>query len=266
MSSRIPRHRGPSPTTTTTAAAAAALRAAVPSIALRRHLSPASPSFPCAAAAASVTPLLRCFSLVSRAPSVSGLAGPSPLRPWIITPPQPPPHHHRQHVRGKKTRTTVTLDALPQGLLPPLPDAPPVKPKVVKTRASRRKPVIQDDALDTAATAAAEPPRQHAEACAEADAEAVGVVDGSGSDDPTPQYPTVVMQARRNMQKFANCVLLTRVGGFYELYFAHADEYGPLLNLKVAQKKTSAGPVSMVRHHHLSLTLSPSLSLTRACY
>ncbi|KAJ1331149.1 DNA mismatch repair protein MutS [Microdochium nivale] len=229
MSSRIPRHRGPSPTTT-----AAAVLAVVPSIAIRRHPSPATPSF-ARAAAPSVTPLLllRCFSL----------GRPPPLRPWTITPPQPS-HPHRQHVRGKKTRTTVTLDALPQGPLPPLPDAPPVRAKV-KTRASRRKPVIQNDALATSETAAAEPPQQHAEACAEADAEAAGKVDDSGSDDPTPQYPTVVMQARRNMQKFANCVLLTRVGGFYELYFGHADEYGPLLNLKVAQKKTSAGPVSM---------------------
>lgn len=64
-------------------------------------------------------------------------------------------------------------------------------------------------------------------------------------DDEGPAYPTVVQQARRNMQKFENCVLLTRVGGFYELYFAHAEEYGPLLNLKVAQKKTNAGPVPM---------------------
>ncbi|GKT75698.1 MutS domain V [Colletotrichum tofieldiae] len=63
--------------------------------------------------------------------------------------------------------------------------------------------------------------------------------------DEGPAYPTVVLQARRNMQKFNNCVLLTRVGGFYELYFEHAEEYGPLLNLKVAQKKTNAGPVSM---------------------
>ncbi len=31
-----------------------------------------------------------------------------------------------------------------------------------------------------------------------------------------------------------------------KLYFEHADKYGPLLNLKVAQKKTAAGPVSMV--------------------
>ncbi|KAJ8107479.1 hypothetical protein ONZ43_g6720 [Nemania bipapillata] len=64
-------------------------------------------------------------------------------------------------------------------------------------------------------------------------------------DDGGPAYPTVVLQARRNMRKFENCVLLTRVGGFYELYFEHAEEYGPLLNLKVAQKKTNAGPVPM---------------------
>lgn len=61
-----------------------------------------------------------------------------------------------------------------------------------------------------------------------------------------PAYPTVILQAKRNMQKFDNCVLLTRVGGFYELYFEHADEFGPLLNLKVSSKKTNAGPVSMV--------------------
>ncbi|OAA43056.1 MutS2 protein [Cordyceps fumosorosea ARSEF 2679] len=76
---------------------------------------------------------------------------------------------------------------------------------------------------------------------------------GSVQVDPLPAdqeknvaaYPTVVQQARRNMNKFDNCVLLTRVGGFYELYFEHADEYAPLLNLKLASKKTSAGPVSM---------------------
>ena len=31
-----------------------------------------------------------------------------------------------------------------------------------------------------------------------------------------PSYPVVVQQARNNMQKFEKCVLLTRVGGFYE--------------------------------------------------
>lgn len=61
-----------------------------------------------------------------------------------------------------------------------------------------------------------------------------------------PSYPTVIEQARRNMRRFENCVLLTRVGGFYELYFGQAEEYGPLLNLKVGHKKTSLGPVPMV--------------------
>ncbi|KAG6004440.1 hypothetical protein E4U21_001062 [Claviceps maximensis] len=64
-------------------------------------------------------------------------------------------------------------------------------------------------------------------------------------DHAEPNYPTVVLQARHNMRRFENCVLLTRVGGFYELYFEHADEYAPLLNIKLGSKKTNAGPVSM---------------------
>jgi hypothetical protein len=98
-------------------------------------------------------------------------------------------HVPQVHVRGKKTKTTVRLDELPQGVIlaEPLP--------------------VEEDG---------------------------------------PAYPTVVLQARRNMDKFDGCVLLTRVGGFYELYFEHAEEYGPLLNLKVAEKKTAAGPVHMV--------------------
>ncbi|RAL09260.1 mismatch repair ATPase MSH1 [Aspergillus homomorphus CBS 101889] len=60
-----------------------------------------------------------------------------------------------------------------------------------------------------------------------------------------PQYPVVVQGHRNNMQKFRNCVILTRVGGFYELYFEQAEELAPLLNIKLAIKKTSAGPVYM---------------------
>ncbi|KAK0618138.1 muts domain V-domain-containing protein [Bombardia bombarda] len=102
-------------------------------------------------------------------------------------------------VRGKKTRTVMRLEDLPQG------------------------PIVMSQPLSPLPTTAAEEPEE----------------------DNVPAYPTVVLQARRNMQKFDNCVLLTRVGGFYELYFDQAEEYGPLLNLKVAQKKTNAGPVSM---------------------
>lgn len=35
------------------------------------------------------------------------------------------------------------------------------------------------------------------------------------NDEPT--YPTVVKQARDNMRAFEHCVLLTRVGSFYEV-------------------------------------------------
>ena len=36
-------------------------------------------------------------------------------------------------------------------------------------------------------------------------------------EDEGPIYPTVIQQARNNMRKFENCVVLTRMGGFYEV-------------------------------------------------
>ena len=78
-----------------------------------------------------------------------------------------------------------------------------------------------------------------------------------------PTYPTVMQQALNNMRKFSHCVLLTRVGSFYEvgihrlghmlkatnilkLYFHQAEEYAPLLGLKLARKKTIVGHVAFV--------------------
>ena len=66
-----------------------------------------------------------------------------------------------------------------------------------------------------------------------------------------PAFPTVVLQARENMDKHKECVLLTKVGSFYEMYFEQAEKYGPLLNLKVAQKFTAAGNVPMVCPEHM---------------
>lgn len=34
--------------------------------------------------------------------------------------------------------------------------------------------------------------------------------------DDVPAYPMMIQQVRSNMEKFENCVLLTRVGNFYE--------------------------------------------------
>lgn len=84
-------------------------------------------------------------------------ARPSSLRPRV--PAALPPV---EQYRGAKTKATVKLKDLPQG--------------VVRLEA-------YDDGVDDA-----------------------------------PRYPTVVQGHRNNMQKFKNCVILTRVGGFYEVW------------------------------------------------
>ncbi|KAL2031307.1 hypothetical protein VTO58DRAFT_106658 [Aureobasidium pullulans] len=58
-------------------------------------------------------------------------------------------------------------------------------------------------------------------------------------------YPRVIQQHLNNVNKFSDCVVLTRIGNFYELYGEQAEQYAPLLNLKVAQRKTGLGPVAM---------------------
>ena len=58
-------------------------------------------------------------------------------------------------------------------------------------------------------------------------------------------YPPVIDQALANQKRYAQCVLLTRVGQFYEVYFQQAADLAPLLNIKLATKQTRAGPVPM---------------------
>ncbi|KAI5809312.1 muts domain V [Pyronema omphalodes] len=64
-------------------------------------------------------------------------------------------------------------------------------------------------------------------------------------DTPIKRYPPVISQALENISTYPDCVLLTRVGGFYELYFTHAEEYAARLGIKLAYKKTAAGMVAM---------------------
>lgn len=55
-----------------------------------------------------------------------------------------------------------------------------------------------------------------------------------------PAYPTMVLQARNNMRKFENCVLLTRVGSFYEvnpviryhIHLSRADKNSSTLSMQ----------------------------------
>jgi len=64
-------------------------------------------------------------------------------------------------------------------------------------------------------------------------------------DTDSRTYPPVIQQHLNHVKQFRDCIVLTRVGNFYELYAEQAEEYGPLLNLKVAKRKTGLGPVAM---------------------
>ncbi|KAG9948969.1 muts domain V, partial [Aureobasidium melanogenum] len=72
-------------------------------------------------------------------------------------------------------------------------------------------------------------------------------------DDQTPAYPRVIQQHLNHVTRFSDCVVLTRIGNFYELYGEQAEQYGPLLNLKVAQRKTALGPVAMAGFQYTQL-------------
>lgn len=56
-------------------------------------------------------------------------------------------------------------------------------------------------------------------------------------DDAASANTTVLQQHLNHVKQFSDCVVLTRVGNFYELYGEQAEEYAPLLNLKVAQRR-----------------------------
>lgn len=51
--------------------------------------------------------------------------------------------------------------------------------------------------------------------------------------DDAPRYPTVVQGHRNNMQKFKNCVVLTRIGGFYEVRILAASRDRELLTRSI---------------------------------
>ncbi|KIY72763.1 hypothetical protein CYLTODRAFT_6570 [Cylindrobasidium torrendii FP15055 ss-10] len=67
------------------------------------------------------------------------------------------------------------------------------------------------------------------------------------ADDPTDELETLedieqpkktlAREIRENLAKFPHCLLLTRVGQFYESYFDQAVEISQLLNIKLASRK-----------------------------
>ena len=66
------------------------------------------------------------------------------------------------------------------------------------------------------------------------------------SDSPPEKvYPPVLQQHLNNVRKFSDCIVLTRVGDFYEMYFDQVDQYAHLVNLKKAKRATVLGDVAM---------------------
>ncbi|KAJ1948159.1 MutS protein 1, partial [Linderina macrospora] len=77
---------------------------------------------------------------------------------------------------------------------------------------------------------------------APADREALSISDALTS--ATISTSSVLNTVREYRQKYPGCVLLVRVGDFYELYFDHADDIGgDLLGLQVVDKKFRNGTV-----------------------
>ncbi|EMC95114.1 hypothetical protein BAUCODRAFT_72421 [Baudoinia panamericana UAMH 10762] len=72
-------------------------------------------------------------------------------------------------------------------------------------------------------------------------------------DDTTASYPTMLQQHLNNIRKHPDCVVLTRVGDFYEMYFDQVAQFAPLVNLKQAKKMTALGPVPMAGFQHTQL-------------
>jgi len=70
---------------------------------------------------------------------------------------------------------------------------------------------------------------------------------------PTKAYPTVLQQHLNNMRKFSDCIILTRIGDFYEMYFEQVDQYAHLVNLKKAKRATVLGDVPMAGFQHTQL-------------
>lgn len=72
-------------------------------------------------------------------------------------------------------------------------------------------------------------------------------------DIPEKKYPPVLQQHLNNVRKFSDCVVLTRVGDFYEMYFDQVEQYAPLVNLKKAKRATALGDVAMAGFQHTQL-------------
>ena len=83
------------------------------------------------------------------------------------------------------------------------------------------------------------------------------------AEDGGPAYPTVVLQARNNMRKYEKCVLLTRVGSFYEVRLSRSRIHTTLMygsSTSIMQINTDHSSTSKSPKRRLLLEMSPWLA------
>ncbi|KAI0094596.1 muts domain V-domain-containing protein [Irpex rosettiformis] len=170
--------------------------------------------------------------------------------------------------RGKRTKKT--LEELPKSLLGP--DGAPaaaLSPWVGLPDALTRKSTSQKNSKNAALLESVEadivskkPPRKRKSSLVEQTTDTVRVAttppaglklseslkkDDITQDEPQALLPTTPLarEILDNLSRFPHCILLTRVGQFYESYFEQAVQVAKLLNIKLASKSWGGRRVPM---------------------
>ena len=67
----------------------------------------------------------------------------------------------------------------------------------------------------------------------------------SSAEDEPPKWPPLAQAVLADMDKFPDCILLTKVGGFYESYFHQAPQLASMLGIKLANRRWAGQDVPM---------------------
>lgn len=142
-----------------------------------------------------------------------------------------------------KRRTTVAYDSLPSQVLgpdgQPLPPLDRIPPHTVRKRTTKAKPEPApppDDDLSGSS-----PPSPFSTAPPSSSTATAAAVE---ADEPT-RWPPLAQSVLVDMSQFPNCILLTRVGGFYESYFDQAPHLSSILGIKLANRRWGGKDVPM---------------------
>lgn len=65
------------------------------------------------------------------------------------------------------------------------------------------------------------------------------------SPNVSNEWPPLALGVMENMRSFPQCILLTRVGGFYESYFEQAPKVSRMLSIKLASRKWAGQSIPM---------------------